>query len=246
MKLVTRDEWGAAPPRGSYSPLRNAKGVVVHWFGGETPANDHANCAQLVRSIQQGAFSRTDGTYVDIEYNLLACVHGYVFVGRGVGVEPAAQADGNAEYFAVCALTGPSGGMTSPTPELETAIMDAITDLRQTGPAGPEIIGHRDLMSTDCPGDALEQWVKQGAPHGAPDPTPSPGPAELGSRQLELGSSGTDVEWLQHNIGVPADGKFGPQTQGGVMAWQHGHGLANDGVVGPNTWRALGHPMAGH
>jgi len=248
VEFVSREQWGALPPRGQYEVLHGAKGVAVHWYGGNTPAGGHENCAPLVRAIQVGAFNRTDGMYSDIEYNFLVCEHGFVFGGRGSGVKPAAQAAANATYFAVCALTGPSGGSTSPTPALLAGLWDAIEELRTTGPAGPEIVSHRDLMSTDCPGDALAAWVREGAPHGGlppspPPPAPAPAPGGLGTRQLHTGESGADVGWLQGQIGVPVDDSFGPVTQGGVMAWQKAHHLANDGIVGPNTWRALGHPM---
>jgi peptidoglycan hydrolase-like protein with peptidoglycan-binding domain len=39
--------------------------------------------------------------------------------------------------------------------------------------------------------------------------------------------------------GVAVDGIFGPQTDAAVRAFQGQKGLAVDGVVGPNTWSAL-------
>ena len=39
------------------------------------------------------------------------------------------------------------------------------------------------------------------------------------------------------DIGV--DGNFGPQTENAVKAFQSGHGLAADGIVGPQTWPRL-------
>ncbi len=35
------------------------------------------------------------------------------------------------------------------------------------------------------------------------------------------------------------DGTYGPNTRGAIIAFQRKNGLADDGVVGPNTWRKL-------
>lgn len=74
-------------------------------------------------------------------------------------------------------------------------------------------------------------------------PTP-PTPAAL---VLKLGSKGPDVKWLQQflNNKYPAysklvvDGDFGPATERVVKEFQRRSGLLADGIVGPNTRRAL-------
>ncbi|MCX4341341.1 MAG: D-Ala-D-Ala carboxypeptidase family metallohydrolase [Lachnospiraceae bacterium] len=47
------------------------------------------------------------------------------------------------------------------------------------------------------------------------------------------------VRLLQQEIGVEADGIFGPKTEAAVRAIQKEHGLKVDGVVGPKTWDAV-------
>lgn len=61
---------------------------------------------------------------------------------------------------------------------------------------------------------------------------------------LRVGSSGTDVVYLQqrlnaHGHSLIADGIFGFGTQQAVQRFQAAHGLTPDGVVGPMTWNAL-------
>lgn len=60
-----------------------------------------------------------------------------------------------------------------------------------------------------------------------------------GSRQLEVGSKGADVAYLQRWLGLHDDGIFGPNTKAKVIAYQRMKGLTADGIVGPKTWRAM-------
>lgn len=59
--------------------------------------------------------------------------------------------------------------------------------------------------------------------------------------QLQYGSRGSDVSALQtalKDMGLYSDkidGRFGPNTKAGVMAFQRQEGISVDGIVGPNT-----------
>lgn len=87
----------------------------------------------------------------------------------------------------------------------------------------------------------------------APGPTPpEPGtepppvieipPQEPGRPTIGLGDDGEYVRAVQVVLGVyPADGDFGPVTDGAVRGYQsaYGEGVTSDGIVGPKTWAAL-------
>lgn len=75
-------------------------------------------------------------------------------------------------------------------------------------------------------------------------PTTTP-PSQL-CPTLSVGSRGSSVTELQRlllahgfNPG-PIDGIFGSQTQGAVIAFQRSRNLVPDGIVGVQTWTALG------
>jgi len=53
-------------------------------------------------------------------------------------------------------------------------------------------------------------------------------------------SRGGRVARMQRALGLADDGVFGPRTKRAVKRFQRRHGLSVDGVVGPATWRALG------
>ena len=57
--------------------------------------------------------------------------------------------------------------------------------------------------------------------------------------KLRKGSRGSQVIEVQRIVKVKPDGVFGPDTEDAVRRFQKAKGLASDGVVGADTWRAL-------
>jgi peptidoglycan hydrolase-like protein with peptidoglycan-binding domain len=64
--------------------------------------------------------------------------------------------------------------------------------------------------------------------------------AARSSAQATTSAAGYDVRAVQRRLGVPADGIVGPQTRRAVKRFQQRNGLTVDGVIGPETLRALG------
>jgi hypothetical protein len=100
--------------------------------------------------------------YADIGYNLGACIHGYVFEGRGLRKRNAANGtdEGHQNFYSIQAMVGPANPITD---DLLSALVDGVEYARQSGGAGNKVDGHRDHKSTECPGDKLYAWVKAGA-----------------------------------------------------------------------------------
>jgi uncharacterized protein (TIGR02594 family) len=69
---------------------------------------------------------------------------------------------------------------------------------------------------------------------------------------LRKGDKGADVAKLQRLLnsalhpspGLTEDGDFGSRTEAAVKIFQQQNGLAADGVVGPQTWTALGEKIS--
>ena len=57
---------------------------------------------------------------------------------------------------------------------------------------------------------------------------------------IKRGSRGADVKMLQTKLNLYPDGIFGQLTEEAVKQFQREKGLTVDGIVGDNTWRALG------
>lgn len=168
MKLVTRAEWGAQPPKQPWTYVASTQGVKVHYEGDPVPADlvsHHEWCAGRVRGIQAAHMADTSQGWIDIAYTAVACPHGYVFEGRGLHHETGANGNQplNLAHYAVCGMVGNSG-LTQPSDDMLNGLRDAIEWLQQQGGAGPEIKGHRDGYPTDCPGGPLYAWVQRGAP----------------------------------------------------------------------------------
>ncbi len=70
--------------------------------------------------------------------------------------------------------------------------------------------------------------------------------ADIGLHELSKGCAGAEVKTIQRvifargiNKALVVDGEFGPATKSGVQVLQKQLGLAQDGVVGKDTWKAV-------
>ncbi|KAF2271506.1 uncharacterized protein EI97DRAFT_265529 [Westerdykella ornata] len=189
MYFVSREEWGAQPPKEPYKDMTNAKGVKIHYLGAVFSGREHAQCDDMMRSVQADQMS---GEYFDVAYSLAVCQHGYVYDGRGKGHKSGANGDQqlNSDHYAVLAFLA-KYEITQPTQSQITGIQDAIAYLRRAG-AGNEIKGHRDGYNTECPGEPLYKLVKDG--------TLDPGKLWDGGSHVVQNGESLDSISLKYNV----------------------------------------------
>ena len=73
-----------------------------------------------------------------------------------------------------------------------------------------------------------------------PGASSSGGAAAATEVVVKRGDRGSAVSSIQRQLGIAADGVFGPQTEKAVKRFQRGRDLVPDGIVGPLTRGALG------
>ncbi len=154
---------------------------IGHWGGGTVPPTLHSGCLRLIRGWDR-YHTHTKG-WRCIAYNYLFCNHGATFRGRGWNPSGATSGDWekdgireNAEGVAIAHLGGSGGSISKRGWEaagdlwrqVHAAIGAGATDYVEVG------IGHRDVKSTSCPGDAYYRWIhNQGWKEAPPPPPPT-------------------------------------------------------------------------
>lgn len=223
-KYVTRSALGWPSTSGGNSATPRS-GLVVHYdSSNQNLANkNHSECIaywQWCRRFHTG----TNG-WADVGYSFMACAHGYVLEGRGIGREQAAQPGGNRTHYSVTLATGPSdeitGDQINAVRELRLHLM---TDHSNAG----TILGHRDFIATSCPGDRAYALVQDGTFTKAPGPITGgvgtllglkegdgiPNPNEgVKAVQRLIVAAGFGAELEPHGV----DGQWGADTSTGLL-----------------------------
>lgn len=233
--------WSSTSPAGYATPTL---GLVVHYDGSNQglAGKGHSACRaywKRTRTFHTGPSRR----WADIGYSFGVCPHGIVLEGRGLNRVQAAQPGGNATWYSVTFMSGPS---ESPTGSQLTAFRQLRAYLMGRGVRGT-VSYHGRFVSTSCAGTILNAMVSSGAilkgETGGSNPPPSGG----GGRVLRRGASGADVTAVQaqlvflgYDVGTHgADGRFGADTERAVRAFQSAEGIGVDGAVGNQTRAAL-------
>nr|XP_008537616.1 PREDICTED: N-acetylmuramoyl-L-alanine amidase [Equus przewalskii] len=151
-----RCRWGAAPYQGRPTPLQLPLGFlyVHHTYVPAPPCTAFEHCARNMRSMQR--FHQDTRGWGDIGYSFVVGSDGYVYEGRGWHWVGAHTRGHNSRGFGVAFV----GNYTAELPT-ETALRTVRDVLPRcavrAGLLRPSyrLLGHRQLVPTTCPGDAL-------------------------------------------------------------------------------------------
>ncbi|WP_435108840.1 peptidoglycan recognition protein family protein [Nocardiopsis synnemataformans] len=236
MKFESRSAVGLPSVSGvSTNITPRSGGTTIHYVGGAVgiPASaPHSRCRAKIREIHR--FHTRGRGWAFFAYSLAVCQHGIVMEGRGKGRRTAANGTnpGNQRYYAVLGLIG---GSERPSAQMIQGIKDTVAYLRSSGGAGSRVNGHRDHLSTSCPGDRLYQLVRDGAFGSGGSGSPvTPGPEGMDSER-SFSSQQKAINALGYRPRLAVDGIFGPLTEDGVQWLQRLVGVDADGLWGPRT-----------
>jgi len=156
MKIYTRAEWGARPPQAAMSKQTSPTEAFIHYSdeaSGTAPKIDRlTEQKEKARAIQN--FHMDGRGWSDIAYHYLvfqpygSLRRARVFQGRRVENVPAAQAGHNTGTIAICVVAAPGEPLRRNT-------RYAIEQLLKRHPSVKVVGGHRDVVSTDCPGNVI-------------------------------------------------------------------------------------------
>ena len=96
------------------------------------------------------------------------------------------------------------------------------------------LLGSPPAVAAVAPGPTVVAPVRAAPVRIAPKQAAAP-------PTLHRGSTGISVRLVQGRLHVRVTGFYGPLTGNAVRTFQRLHHLPADGVVGPRTWKALGH-----
>ena len=162
-KIGSRSSWGAKSYNGSPDYASGIKQAVVHHTSGSN-SYSAADVPGIIRGIQ--AYHQQGRGWDDIGYNVVADKYGRLWQARGGDISKAVigahVAGHNTGTFGISVLG--TYGSKAPPKKTRDAVASAIAwkfSINGISKASSSnMVGHRDLGQTDCPGDAF--YAKMG------------------------------------------------------------------------------------
>lgn len=154
--LVRRSAWAVAPVRGNNVAMGSVTRITIHHTG-EEPGLEGVPEIERLRRIEH--YHQTSRHWAAIGYHYLVGRTGYVYEGRPVHYQ-GAHVSGQNEHNLGISVIGDF--MTHlPEPAQLAALEHFLNDQRLRFQVGVHrVYGHRELGTSQCPGDRLYAWLR--------------------------------------------------------------------------------------
>ena len=230
-----REAWGARPYRGTVrlnSSLR--RGLIHHTVNSNTYSRDQV--PSMLRSIQ--AYHQDTRGWADIAYNFVVDRFGTLWEGRARSYEDpviGSASSGDETGNVTVAFLGDGSRYTPSSSVLRSMGRLLGWKLRRHGltPTRANIMGHRDIGQTSCPGDALYARIRvvEDVALVAPGPYVD---VPWANRQARA------IHWAGHTRIIPPydDGRFRPRgdaTRADAAVWLWRFAGSPPGAAEPYT-----------
>lgn len=234
--------------------MARAKGVMIHHTATRNPnklnlptrnwlmAGGRQASGQLVPGPVANIGVGLDGTF----YMVAAGRANHAGKGRWATIPDDA---GNPYFIGIEAENSGAPGDIWPDVQKDALARGTAALLRRLGSGRQWAIGHKEWAASRVahkkfdPSFDMEQFRAQvgAALDGTLAARPLiPAVSSDGLPTIRRGSRGDAVKRMQEILGVsPADGVFGPMSEGAVRRWQRDKGLVADGIIGPKSWVLL-------
>lgn len=165
--MRSRSEWGARSPKGTTSLHPNhVQYITIHWPGSSSAHLPVEDIAAQLRGWQN--YHMDVRGWRDIAYNEAVDLNGENWELRGLNVQDGSVANMGGLVYSILAVYGQED---VPTEAMKRTIKERVEEAKKRFP-NAKVVGHRELKSTECPGDAIFSWLKAGMPteETAPEP----------------------------------------------------------------------------
>lgn len=236
-----RADWTTSKPAGTVALSASKVTHIAIHYPGSSGALAGKSTPPLLRGWRD--YHVRGRGWSDIAYNEAVDQRGEVWVLRGHVADGSVKNMGGKVYSILAVI----GNSEAPSAAMLRTIRER-ADMAKVRYPKAKIVGHGQLVSTSCPGKALQAWINNGLPVGdSTTPTPPVAPLKLGYRLLskngndrgaDVGELAAILTKLGYQVGTPTD-QFGPLMDAAVRAAQKKAGITVDGIVGPKTIAAL-------
>lgn len=236
---LPRAQWGARPR--SCNAAQHPERITIHHT--ETPNADQLSTAARLRQMQN--YHVDVRGWCDIGYHFLVGKDGNVYAGRAEDVRGAHVAGNNADNVGIAFVGSYHGGRPSAAMESAAArIMAALADEWGITLSRSTVKSHRELGSSDCPGNALQARLAglvAEARSSTPQPPPSAPPPTTPPPSTPPAASDPWAGLTQGNAQIPRAGLSNPTLQNtlGLQTEPYGTTTTVDGrqwVQGKVSW----------